>query len=385
MIVTQITLKNWRNFRSATVDLSSRAFVIGVNAAGKSNFLDVFRFLRDLAIGSGGGLEKAVADRGGITKLRALSARRDPEVGIDITVRDDADGLTEWRYALSFKSEGKGRQRVFVAREAVWKNGVQVVSRPDADDATDPERLTQTFMQQVNANREFRDLANFFSGVTYLHLVPQLLKFPEQFGGGRNEDDPFGQGFLQRVAETSERVQKSRLKRIEQALQVCVPQFKELRFERDEADGKPHLLALYEHWRPHAAWQREDQFSDGTLRLLGLMWSLLEGDGLLLLEEPELSLNDGIVANIPSLISQMQRAAKHRRQVIITTHSEVLLRDPGIDPSEVIRLSVGDEGTTIELPSDRDIDLMRAGLTAADVLLTKVRPSHSHQLDLWSR
>jgi hypothetical protein len=30
-------------------------------------------------------------------------------------------------------------------------------------------------------------------------------------------------------------------------------------------------------------WQREDQFSDGT-RLLGLLWALQEGDGLLLLE-----------------------------------------------------------------------------------------------------
>ena len=50
----------------------------------------------------------------------------------------------------------------------------------------------------------------------------------------------------------------------------------DLRFERDKVDGSPHLQALYTHWRPDAGWQREDQFSDGTLRLLGMMWSLLE-------------------------------------------------------------------------------------------------------------
>lgn len=383
MIVTRLKLVNWRNFRTASIDLASRAFVIGVNASGKSNFLDVFRFLRDLAIGSGGGLEKAVADRGGMTKLRALSARRDPEIVIDVTVRDDSPTVIEWRYLLAFKSEGKGRQRVLVAKEIVWRNGKQLFERPDDLDREDPERLTQTFMQQVNANKEFRDLASFFSGVTYLHLVPQLLKFPNKFGASKNEDDPFGQGFLQRVAEATDRVQRSRLKRIEKALQVCVPKFKELRFERDVTDGKPHLLALYEHWRPNAGWQREDQFSDGTLRLLGLMWSLLDGDGLLLLEEPELSLNDEIVANIPLLVSQMQRAAKYRRQVIMTTHSEVLLRDPGIDSSEVVRLAVGDEGTTIEVASDADIKMMRTGLTAAEVLLSKVKPSFGHQLDLW--
>jgi predicted ATPase len=63
---------------------------------------------------------------------------------------------------------------------------------------------------------------------------------------------------------------------------------------RDET-GQPHLKALYEHHRPKAGWQGEEQFSDGTLRLIGLLWSLLEGDSLLLLEEPELSLNQAVL------------------------------------------------------------------------------------------
>jgi hypothetical protein len=52
---------------------------------------------------------------------------------------------------------------------------------------------------------------------------------------------------------------------------------KQLVFERDEANGQPHLAARHEHHRPKAGWQREDQFSDGTLRLIGLLCSLLEG------------------------------------------------------------------------------------------------------------
>jgi hypothetical protein len=55
-----------------------------------------------------------------------------------------------------------------------------------------------------------------------------------------------------------------------------------------EENGRPHLEAIYDHWRPGAGKQKEDQFSDGTLRLIGLLWSLQEGDSLLLLEEPEL-------------------------------------------------------------------------------------------------
>ncbi|MDD9857444.1 MAG: AAA family ATPase, partial [Gammaproteobacteria bacterium] len=59
MIVSRLTLKNWRNFREADVPLRERQFIVGPNASGKSNLLDVFRFLRDIAKPDGGGLQKA--------------------------------------------------------------------------------------------------------------------------------------------------------------------------------------------------------------------------------------------------------------------------------------------------------------------------------------
>jgi hypothetical protein len=59
--------------------------------------------------------------------------------------------------------------------------------------------------------------------VTYLHLVPQLLKHADQLGGYRLEDDPFGQAFLERIAKTSDKTRISRLSKIEEVLRVCVP------------------------------------------------------------------------------------------------------------------------------------------------------------------
>src|SRR3990172_7203868 len=46
---SSLRLQNWKNFVRIEVDLQNRVFLVGPNAAGKSNFLDVFRFLRDLA------------------------------------------------------------------------------------------------------------------------------------------------------------------------------------------------------------------------------------------------------------------------------------------------------------------------------------------------
>ena len=143
--------------------------------------------------------------------------------------------------------------------------------------------MKQTYIEQVYVNQPFRDVANFFATVRYLHIVPQLVRDPDRSIGRR--EDPFGGDFLERIAGTSDKTRNSRLKRIVNALRVAVPQLKELELWRD-VRGTPHLRGKQEHWRPQGAWQTEDQFSDGTLRLLGLLWATLDGSGPLLLEEP---------------------------------------------------------------------------------------------------
>jgi predicted ATPase len=382
MIVTHVVLKNWRNFRAVNVPLRERSFVLGPNASGKSNFLDVFRFLRDVSKPQGGGLQKAIKDRGGIPKLRCLHARRETDVRIEVSLADSADLQTsEWKYILAFKPTETGIHTPAVICEEVWHDGKRIIYRPNHEDKKDPEQLTETYLENVRSNKEFRDIAEFFSRTTYLHLVPQLLKFSDRISGSVLEDDPFGQGFLDRIAKASERSRAARLKWIEKALTIAIPHFKELIFERDET-GQPHLAARHEHHRPKAGWQREEQFSDGTLRLIGLLWSLLEGDSLLLLEEPELSLNQAIVEQIPLMLRTVMRDRKRTRQVIISTHSEALLSNPGIDARGVLLLESGREGTEIRTLRAPEAQAIKSGLTVAEVMLPKTRPEHAEQLGL---
>lgn len=383
MHIAHVRLKNWRNFRDAEMRLAPITYVIGPNASGKSNLLDVLRFLRDICKAEGGGLQKAVKERGGISKLRCLHARRDPEVLIDVcfSERADDEGIV-WRYLLGFKPEGKGAQRLLVSREQVWHNDSLILNRPDHDDGKDPQLLTETHLEQTRANGQFRDISDLLASITYLHLVPQLLKFSEKIGGNRLEDDPFGQGFLERIAKTTKRVREGRLKKIGAALTSAVPQFKELRYQIDEM-GHPHLEALYEHYRPNAGWQSEEHFSDGTLRLLGILWSLLDGTGPLLIEEPELSLHQAVVEQIPILLDRLQRSAKTRRQIVISTHSEPMLSNPGIDSRGIVMLEPAREGTAIRPVSDDEQKGLDAGLTVADVLLPKTRPKGVDQLGFW--
>jgi len=241
-----------------------------------------------------------------------------------------------------------------VHEERVERDGICLLSRPDGYDIGDKERLTQSHLEQVNANVEFRALATFLRSTTYLHLVPQLLKFADRLSSNRLEEDPFGQGFLDSLARTPKNTLTARLRKIQQVLTKAVPQFQELRFNRDEMTGLPHLEARYVHWRPQDLWHREDQFSDGTLRLIALLWSLLEGDSLLLLEEPELSLNDAIVRQIPLMIDRIKRQAKYRRQTLITTHSEAMLSN-AIDASAILLVLPTDDGSQIRGATGEDL------------------------------
>lgn len=376
MLIQGIKLKNWKNFKSLELALGWQNWIIGANATGKSNFLDVFRFLRTLAHPEGGGLQKAVAERGGIRKIRSLHATRDSSVGIEIYLSNArSEQVESWRYKLEFREEGRNSRRVAITEEILERNGKLLFSRPTPEDSDDPQLLTQTYLEQINKNREFRDLVTFFSEILYLHLVPQLLKFADQINGRILEKDPFGQGLLQRIAQLPVKTRESRLRKMQEVLHGVIPFFSELRFEKDE-NGFPHLSARFEHWRGHDAWQREEEMSDGTLRLIGLLWALLEGDSLLLLEEPELSLNLDIVINFPLMLDRLMRTRKVRRQILITTHSERLLE--GVrDYENIIILEPSQAGTIGRNTTPDEIESMKRGLSPAEVLFRIGLPEES--------
>lgn len=389
MIISRIKLKNWRNFQNVDVELGNRAFVVGANASGKSNFLDAVRFLRDIAK-PGGGLETAVRDRGWVSKIRSLAARRESAVEIEVYLSSLAgQEIPDWKYAVSFNGVSKLEKSQRVSKpklvfEKVWKNDVLILNRPNREDSNDPELLTQTHLQQISLNTKFRDIADFLVSITYLHLVPQLLRHPTAFSGSGLPDDPYGHDLLEQIARTSEKTRGRLLKRIEGALKLAVPQLKELTTSKDEM-GIPHLEATYEHWRPRGAKQREDQFSDGTLRMIGLLWALLQADSVLLLEEPELSLHASIVDKLPALIHRLTQNLKRKRQVILTTHSSDLLSDRGIDGGEVIILSPDTEGTQVKRATSV-VEIrheLESGFSVAEVIKPRTEPSNVNQLPLF--
>lgn len=333
---THLYLENWRSFTRVEADLGRRALLAGPNAAGKSNLLDAFRFLRDLA--AGGGFQAAVKKRGGVPRLRCLAARQHPDILIAVRAGADDNG-PDWEYELRFTQENL--KKPAIQRERVTRAGEDVLSRPDEADREDPERLGETALGQPLCNGGFRELAEFFAAVRYSNPSAQLIREPAR--SPAREHDPFGGDLLERIAFTAENVRHGRLRRILASLSTVVPRLEALEMWRDPR-GAPHLRARYGHWRPQGAWQTEDQFSDGTLRLLALLWEALDGHGPLLIEEPELSLHPETVRELLPILAAFQR--RSQRQMLITTHSRDLLAGAAA-PEELLLLVPGEEETEV--------------------------------------
>jgi len=371
MRITHVNANNWRNFKNLDFAVRNRLFIVGPNAAGKSNLLDLFRFLGDIA-SPAGGLALAFENRSGFGKVRSLFARNNQKGRIIIDV-DLSDGTDIWRYRLAVRSEGKGRHRPFIDEELVELNGKKILNRPDKEDEADPERLTQTHLEQISANQKFRSIAEYFAKVRYFHLVPQVIRDPSRAG---RPGDPFGGDFIAQMNSVQLKTRNAWFKRMEDALRAAVPGFESLAINVDST-GHPHLVAGYRNWRVTPAQQTEVEFSDGTLRLIGLLWTLVSAPangGILLLEEPELSLHSAIVRTLPTVLAMTQR--DRDLQVIISTHAPELLDDEGVLADEVLLLRVTSDGSTAALLSEIDevVDEVDAGLPNSEVVYGLIAP-----------
>jgi predicted ATPase len=375
---TKIFVKNWKNFPKADVDLERRVFVVGRNAIGKTNFIDVFRFLRDLVL-RGGGLSMAVHKRDGISNVRSRFSRENREVEVMTKVQDEAGN--GWEYQIAFsESQSKdprapGGRGLAISKERLISLGAIQAKPLERDGKIWKLGGSQSFLENENATVEFSGFVNFLANTVYLHLVPQMIRENQGSLSDAIGVDPYGRGLLDEIKGTPKAEKKRRLKAIETVLAKVNPQFSELDQVEDKTSGRPHLQVKFKDWRNKGSRQDERQFSDGTLRLIGLLWALQVPGGAVLLEEPELSLNSGIAGQLAPFIAEVIRVSGDNRQVIVATHSEALMADEGIRPSEILLVQPGNkEGSIITQSTkiDQVNKQLRAGLLPSQVVLPLV-------------
>ncbi len=345
--IKRVILKNYKSIAACDVQLQPLTFLVGRNGSGKSNFLDALRFVADSLNYS---LEHAIRDRGGINNVRRRS-RGHPNhfsISLEFTLPNGTTGyyafciraLTSGRYEVQ-KEQCRLQPDIYfnVNKGTVTQTSVEVA--PDAVS----DRL---YLVNISGLPEFRPVYDAFSQMGFYNFNPDIIRdvqTPEHSElltcDGSNITSVF--------AQLSPKVKQD----IEEYLSIIVPGVRGIEVEKF---GNKQMLAFKQvvsgdkyPWRFLA-----NNMSDGTLRLLGILVALSQGNhdtnrhvSLIGIEEPEITIHPAIVG---TLLDEF-RHATYNTQVIVTTHSPDLLDDKHLDVESILVVEV-DDGNTIIAPVD---------------------------------
>ena len=402
MKLTHISITNWRNFAHIEFDMSSRLFVVGPNSSGKTNLLAALRFLSDVARR---GLVAASEDLGGPERYFHTGA---DSASFAVTVEVNAQQIT---YVLSLRKVrviddfSIGRIRLHPSskgipeellkadqprilhpmvearpRSSSWEEIARLpVAEPPSESEEDAETqfpvMDCAFVEGENLTIDGEDVTgipgtkrvtgsalsirNILSGVRYIHPNPKkMLERADRY------DPDNGTGFFQHAGRFSDQQLDAVVDRIRPIMAAVVPEIPNLSYQRM---GLGTELVFYSDTpvRGASGVYSHEQFSEGTLRLLGLLFDLAtlpRDTSVVLIEEPETFLQASVVRSLPSLLAEV--AMNRDVQMVISTHSPELIDSELVLPSQVLVLRSENGETTGELLSQSNDPRIKAVVSA---------------------
>lgn len=334
-----ITIKGFKSIRDQSLDLSKLNVFIGGNGSGKSNLIQAFRFLREVARGS---LATYSLERGADSLLH-FGRKRTPEVylyvrfgepsamnGYSITLKPtDEDSLVAAQEVVYFQDRDRYAQpfnRIISSgsREAAigtHKDRIAKYVRNDLEsyvvyhfhDTSDGAAVKQS--GPIDDNRMLRpDAGNL---AAFLFFLKQA--HPDSY---RN---------------------------IEDSIRQIAPFFDRLNLEPLRLSSDKIRLEWLE--RGSDSYFNAMALSDGTLRFICLATLLLQPSlpALVLLDEPELGLHPSAIA----LLADLLRYAAERAQVLVSTQSVTLVNQ--FSAKEIWTVERQDGATTFEHLAGRNL------------------------------
>lgn len=351
VFLTRVVLRNYKSIGQCDVRLRPVTYLVGANGAGKSNFLDALHFVRDALTGT---LDNALNDRGGLSEVRRRSSGHPTHFGVRLEFRlaDDHTG----HYAFYVGALSGGGYEVQQEECALGEPGqgpsfriirgvVQRCSEASFPAVT-PDRLALVAASGLTA---FRPVYDALAAMGFYNLNPNAMRALQKPQDGRLLK-PAGENLASVIAHLA-RVSPARSALIHDYLQSVVPTVHG--FERKAIGPMETLEFRQEMSGSRHPWRFFAQsMSDGTLRALGVLTALLQGNPdyaptLIGIEEPETALHPAASAALRAAVMQ----ASADTQIIVTSHSPDLLDDIDIDVDSLLAV-VSEAGETQLAPLD---------------------------------
>ena len=351
VFINRVVLKNYKSISYCDVKCRQLTFLVGENGSGKSNFFDALHFVKDALEGT---LDSALNERGGLGEVRRRSSGHPTHFGIrlEFTLKSGRRGhyafnigaLHGGGYEVQTEEcfiDDIGKGRFFKVEKGEFKSSSEITLP-----AVTADRLALVALSGLPA---FRSVFDALTSMGFYNLNPKLMRDLQRPQDGRllrsvGENIASVVGHLEKVAP-------EQVSTIQEYLQTIAPMvhgverkaigpMETLEFRQDMAGAK-------HPWRFLA-----QNMSDGTLRALGVLSALFQGNrdytpSLVGIEEPETALHPAAAAALREALTK----ASEQTQVMVTSHSPDLLNDENLDVNSLLAV-VSEEGETKIAPLD---------------------------------
>ena len=371
LFISAVHARNYRSIADARLELGPITALVGLNAAGKSNLVDIPRFISDALTLD---LDQAVSSRGGIEAIRRWSPSRPRNIVVGLTMQSPA--RVEYRFTLAAKPGGTYAVSREYGKFQLPRERSSVECQVENGKLTRPGDLVQEAIESGVTelalpslprliSRSQRGMAFRVAVASFLRRMRELRFYsisPAAIGTIQKPGLPYP---LDEHGENSASLLRQlkkdapdQFRQVAETLGALVPGISDLdvrpsggylvtRIRRQDADKKAD-----------SSWLTSDQESDGALRLLGILLAMRQrpAPSFVALEEPEVNVHPGAAAKLADYL----QSVTPETQVLVTTHSPDFI-DPL--PPEAIRAVKYENGTTTVGPvSKRQLRAVREEL-----------------------
>ncbi len=398
MPIQQVHVENFKSFSELDIALSRFNVVIGSNAAGKSNFISIFKFLRDIARN---GLANAIAMQGGSEYIRNARIGNDRDLVIRISYTPDekleiidhktGEGAllgiqsceSSYEFAIRFDAEGDGfeitRDRLVIGCEVssceqkepgvfntctLGHGEIQVTNEqgnvkfavqipegcPLSEDDVIPvffrgvHLRKRTLLLESSYAYPLPHVEKFFDRIAVYDIDPKLPKRGAVITGKRDlEEDASNLAVVVKtIIEDPEKKRK-----FSNLLHDTLPFIED--FSVQKFMDVSLILTLRERYaKSHVL--PASSLSDGTITIFALIIALyFEDKPFVVIEEPVRHIHPFLVARVMA----MMKESSERRQLMITTHSTEVVKHVRLE--DILLITRDREGfSVISRPADKE-------------------------------
>lgn len=384
-----LKVRNFKSFKELDLELNQFNVIIGANASGKSNFIQIFNFIRDVRKR---GVDNAISLQGGIEYLRNFKLGQEQNLVIElkIVLPDKA------RVRIPLKN-----MHVMYYTAATWefelyldkRSGFQIVRdawnidmveyEQDGGKMADPKASGQieitrkdgmmhynmNMSQETILSRElgrywrteeipsekvilecsfvlnclFAEISGFFDRLAVYDFDPKLAKKPAQPNGKLelNDDGSNLAVIVNNVVSNTEDRRK-----FYNLVTDLLPFVKSV--DMENFAGKSILFTMAEeHVKKHSL--PSSLISDGTISITALIIALyFQNNSLTVIEEVERNIHPSLISRVIEMLND----AASLRQTMITTHSPEIVRYAGLENLFTVRRDSGGHSEIIR-PADQ--------------------------------